>query len=124
MKFLIDECLHVFGGGRALRRTRLIDVGVQVVCGNIPGPEWDERLQGNRRHSYTEHPGATPPCYQRNFRLICPMRPGRALVTRPKLPLVKLPVGLLNWACSKALKYSARNCTDMLSRILVIFCSP
>src|SRR5262249_29838777 len=62
--------------------------------------------------------------YQRNFRLICPMRPALALVTRPKFPLVKLPVGLLNCACSNALKNSARNCTDMLSRTRVTFCNP
>src|ERR1019366_1045808 len=76
--------------------------------------------QGNNQRRLERHGP-----YQRNFRLIWPMRPNDLVpVTRPKLELVKLPLGLPNWACSKALKNSARNCTDMSSRRRVTFCSP
>ncbi len=36
--------------------------------------------------------------YQRNFKLICPIRGALALVTYPKRLLAKFPIGLLNWA--------------------------
>ena len=58
--------------------------------------------------------------YQRTFKLICPIRGERALVTIPKFELVKLPVGLLNWPWLKKLKNSARNCNEMFSRIRVV----
>src|ERR1017187_10078817 len=62
--------------------------------------------------------------YHRNFALTCPIRPALALVTRPKLPLVKLPLGLPKLACSRALKNSARISNDMLSRNFVVFSAP
>ena len=58
-----------------------------------------------------------------NFMLNCPMRGSRALVTTPKLPLLKLPLGLLNCVWLNKLKNSARNSSAIDSVMRVSFCS-
>jgi hypothetical protein len=58
-----------------------------------------------------------------NFKATCPMRGGRALVTTPKVPLRKLPVGfpgVPNWAWLKVLKNSNRN-WSILDSVRVMF---
>src|ERR1035437_2913904 len=54
--------------------------------------------------------------YQTNRAESCPMRGALALVTKPKVPVLKLPPGLLKFTWLKMLKNSARICTKLDSR--------